>query len=127
MGVALEDAGDIPGALELFDQADVEWQGVERPERWGARLDAYLAVGLIAEATHYARLQLQWLQGRGWDALEADVEVSLAQCLLSSSEPVLDEAEQHARPAQGAAARLPCTGRSRRRSPDRRAAQGCGT
>jgi tetratricopeptide (TPR) repeat protein len=99
MGVALEDAGDIPGALELFDRADHEWQGVERPERWGARVDAYLAVGLIDEATHYARLQLEWLRGRGWDALEADVEVSLAQCLLSSSAPQLDEAERHARRA----------------------------
>ena len=97
MGVALEDAGDIPGALELFDQADVEWEGVERPERWGARVDAYLAVGLIDEATHYARLELEWLRGRGWDGLEADAELLLAQCHLSFPEPRLAEAERHAR------------------------------
>ena len=100
MGVALEDAGDIPAALELFDQADVEWQGVERPERWGARVDAYLSVGLVDEATHNARLELEWLRGRAWDGLEADAELLLAQCLLSFPVPALEECEHHAQRAR---------------------------
>ena len=96
MGVALEHAGDIPAALELFDRADVEWAGVERPERWMSRVDAYLAVGLVSEAAVYAQLAVDWLDGRGWDSLEAQARLQLAVCHLSFPQPALAEARRHA-------------------------------
>jgi tetratricopeptide (TPR) repeat protein len=84
MGVALEQAGDVPGALALFDQAESEWVGVDRPELWLARVDAYLGVGLVTEARANARSAVSWLDGRGWDAVEAHARLQLALCHLVS-------------------------------------------
>jgi CHAT domain-containing protein/tetratricopeptide (TPR) repeat protein len=92
MGVALECAGDVPAALELFDQADTEWGDLERPQRWLGRVDAYLNVGLVAEAIANARAAIEWLAEREWKAQSAHAKLSLATSLLSLSPPDLEGA-----------------------------------
>lgn len=93
MGVALETAGDIPGALATFDQADVEWKGVDRPQRWLARVDTYLAVGLAEAAAANARKAVDWLAGRDWPGSEAHARFLLARCLIADSDVDLGVAE----------------------------------
>ena len=89
IGVARQRSGDIPEALALFDQAEIEWVGVERPERWIARSEAYLSVGLVIEAANNARAAVAWLTGRGWGSLEGYAELNLARCLLALPDPDL--------------------------------------
>ncbi len=105
MGVALEQSGDIPGALALFDQAEAEWVDVERPELWMARVDAYLGVGLVDEALLNARTAVAWLEGRSWDGVEAHTRLQLATCLLLSDPPDHDGAQSEAERARSMFAR----------------------
>ena len=100
MGVALEAAGDVPGALALFDRADDEWGDLERPQRWLGRVDAYLSVGLPREATDNARAAVQWLSARDWASQAAHAQLSLATCLLAQAPPDVDATIQAAEAAR---------------------------
>ena len=105
MGVALGEAGDIPGALELFDRADEEWGEFERPERWLCRADVLSMAGLADEAAAQARTAVAWLEDRRWESLEAEARVGLALALLAGPSPDLAEVADEAGRARAMFAR----------------------
>jgi tetratricopeptide (TPR) repeat protein len=105
MGVALGEAGDIPGALELFDRADDEWGEFERPERWLCRADVLSMAGLADEAAAQARSAVAWLTDRRWESLEAEARVGLALALLAGPSPDLLEVAAEAQRARAMFAR----------------------
>ena len=98
IGIATEVAGDVPAALAIFDQVETEWAAaaVDRPQLWFGRVDAYLSVGLVADATDNARTAVQWLTDRQWEGLEAQARYTLAKCLLAAPGSDLTEAREHA-------------------------------
>lgn len=100
IGIATEVAGDIPRALAIFDQVEVEWAAVDRPQLWFGRVDAYLSAGLVSEATDNARKAVLWLTDRRWEGLEAQARYTLAKCLLALPGADLTEAREQATAAQ---------------------------
>lgn len=102
IGIATEVAGDIPRALTIFDQVEQEWtrEGVDRPQLWFGRVDAYLSAGLVAEAVENARSAVLWLTDRHWEGLEAQARYTLAKCLLAQSDAELVEAQEQAEVAR---------------------------
>jgi tetratricopeptide (TPR) repeat protein len=87
--------GDVPGALALFDRSEAMDPGDGHAEMWADRAEVYLRAGLAVDGVRAARQAVRWLDGKGWDASQAEAELLLARCELETG--ALDAAKERAR------------------------------
>lgn len=80
-------SGDIPRALALYEEAEVECAGLDVPERHVDRAEVLLRAGLYAEARAAAEQVAGTLVGSGWESLRAEAVLLHAQCALAAGDP----------------------------------------
>jgi tetratricopeptide (TPR) repeat protein len=83
-------AGDLPGALSVFDRAEQELAalsaGFDVPEWHSDRAEVLLRAGLVDEAVRSARAGCELAAARGWLAAEAEARLLHALSLLEAGD-----------------------------------------
>ena len=89
-GVAAFRTGDLPAALDLFDQAGGHYRllGVPTPFLSDERCNVLLAAGLARDALTEADAAIAEItRVRGWSTKRAELLVTAARCALAAADP----------------------------------------